>query len=475
MKRSVKDLIIYFIGSLFPMFVGFISSPIFTRYFSPEEYGVLGLINITYSYVNVFFISWISSCIWRYYNKFKSNKNLSKLLNIILSIFIFNALIIIILCFIMIYSIPSLHKYMSLLILKNFAVLVAGFVGYYLIILRLEGKSFKYVLFHSGVAYINFLIMLLLTFKFSWRIESFYFSQLLSNIPFFLAFLIYIRKNASEIYLFKILIKEKDTIKQMFFFGMASGLTIVTQLLLAGGDRYLLKIFRDFSELGIYDRVYNISDKSVILLVRVFFNTVNPLIYDKLENDIKNIPKYYEDLIPKYILLILPIVFFVSLFSKEVAFILLGQKFREGYSIIPFVVFSTFFMGINTFFEVKLKFTNMKYVVRGFLIATILNIFLNVIFIPKFGYHAAAFSTTLSTFILLIYLAKKSKIFKIKYFFKVQKNYSFPLIVLVLCFVSFFSIRVFLNPKLLFSIIEGCLYVSFYILVLIKFNKKILK
>ena len=475
MKKSVKDVIIYFIGSLFPMFIGFLSSPIFTRYFTPDEYGMLGLIDITYNYINVFFVAWISSCLWRYYNKFKSKKELSTLLNIIMSIFFLNSFLLIISGFLIPYLIPSLNKYIILLLFKNLAILISVFVGYYLVILRLEGKSFKYVFFSSSVAYINFFVMLLLTFKFSWRIEAFYFSQILSNLPFFLAFLLYIRKNTTEIKPFKILINEKKIIKEMFLFGMASSLTIITQYLLASGDRYVLKIFRDLSELGIYDRVYNISDRSVFLLIGVFFNTFNPFIYDKLENDIKNIDKHYENLIPKYILLIFPIVLFVSLYSKEVAFILLGEKFRAGYTIIPFVVFGTFFMGLSTFFEVKLRFTNMKYVLRGYIFAAIINIILNFLFIPEFGYHAAAFTTTLSNFILLFYLANKSKIFKLKYILIKEKNYIIPLSFLGFSTIVFFIIRLFFNPNLLFSIIEGCSYFFLYILITIKLNKKLLK
>jgi len=132
-------------------------------------------------------------------------------------------------------------------------------------------------------------------------------------------------------------------------------------------------------------------------------------------------------------------------------------------------------MGLNTFFEVKLRFTNMKYVLRGYIFAAIINIILNFLFIPEFGYHAAAFTTTLSNFILLFYLANKSKIFKLKYILIKEKNYIIPLSFLGFSTISFFIIRLFFNPNLLFSIIEGCSYFFLYILITIKLNKKLLK
>ncbi len=39
----VKDMSWYLIGTIIPMGVGFIKTPVFTRYFTPEEFGYLGL------------------------------------------------------------------------------------------------------------------------------------------------------------------------------------------------------------------------------------------------------------------------------------------------------------------------------------------------------------------------------------------------------------------------------------------------
>jgi len=43
-KRFIVDMGWYLLGTLIPMGVGFVKTPIFTRYFTPEEYGYLGLV-----------------------------------------------------------------------------------------------------------------------------------------------------------------------------------------------------------------------------------------------------------------------------------------------------------------------------------------------------------------------------------------------------------------------------------------------
>ena len=74
----VKDLSWYLLGTLIPMGIGFIKTPVFTRYFTPEEFGYLGLITITFSYISVFLYSWLSGCLWRYYNAYKEKKDLKE-------------------------------------------------------------------------------------------------------------------------------------------------------------------------------------------------------------------------------------------------------------------------------------------------------------------------------------------------------------------------------------------------------------
>ena len=87
-KGFLTDMGWYLGGAVVPMVVGFFKTPIFTRYFTPEEYGYLGLIMITFSYISIFLYSWLSSCLWRYYNAYKLKNDLKTLYSNLLGIFL---------------------------------------------------------------------------------------------------------------------------------------------------------------------------------------------------------------------------------------------------------------------------------------------------------------------------------------------------------------------------------------------------
>ena len=82
-----KDFLWYAIGSVFPLLAGFVKTPIFTRHFSGEAFGQFGLVGITFSFLGMLLFSWISSCLWRYYGKYKTSGDLSLLYSNLIFLF----------------------------------------------------------------------------------------------------------------------------------------------------------------------------------------------------------------------------------------------------------------------------------------------------------------------------------------------------------------------------------------------------
>ena len=76
-NKFYSDLLWYSAGNIIPILVALIKSPVFTRYFTPTEYGYYSLTTITFALLSIVLFTSISSCIWRFYNKYKSSNNLS--------------------------------------------------------------------------------------------------------------------------------------------------------------------------------------------------------------------------------------------------------------------------------------------------------------------------------------------------------------------------------------------------------------
>ncbi|MCD4664391.1 MAG: oligosaccharide flippase family protein, partial [Bacteroidales bacterium] len=251
--------------------------------------------------------------------------------------------------------------------------------------------------------------------------------------------------------------------------GIATNLGI---LLLTSGDRYIISIFCDMRQVGIYNQIYNFSQISIMALVQVFFSVINPEFLKALEYHPEKINKYLFQYYKYYLILLLPIVFYVSIFAKPISVIFFGEDFREGYDMIPYVAFSAFINGFILFRDNKFKFEKKyKLVIIGFLLATVINLVLNFILIPLYGYKMAALTTLISYFILYLYYYINDSV-------KLTHNRPYLIIagktiilLIIQAIVDFFIRKLFaIESNILFSIIEGVIFLSVYVLIIVKPN-----
>ena len=67
LKRLVKDSLIYGIGTVSRSLIGFILIPLYTRYLTTEEYGILALALVALASLNILFELGMSKALFRFY------------------------------------------------------------------------------------------------------------------------------------------------------------------------------------------------------------------------------------------------------------------------------------------------------------------------------------------------------------------------------------------------------------------------
>lgn len=167
-------------------------------------------------------------------------------------------------------------------------------------------------------------------------------------------------------------------------------------IILNQGDRIVISKIVGNSAVAFYGVAYSIG-WIVQIFVRAINSAITPWIYERLkESDIKPIQRR-SGLI---LLLVFLMIIGLMLISPEVVLIFGSSKYADAVYVIPPVAGSVFFVFLYGF----LSFPEFYYEKTGFLMmasiaAAVLNIVLNVIFIPVYGYVAAAY-TTLACYVL---------------------------------------------------------------------------
>lgn len=188
--------------------------------------------------------------------------------------------------------------------------------------------------------------------------------------------------------------------KPMIKWGLHYSLPIVphgiSQIILSSFDRIMISHMISNVATGLYGFAYNIF--VIIQVTATSIDTVwGPWFYEKRKNNdlqlIKQVSKYY-------VLFLLGFSSIVMLISPELVLFLGGRKYLESvYCVIPIVCGGFFAMMYNIPASVEYYHEKTKYIATATVIAAVLNVGLNYIFIKRTGYIAAAY-TTLITYIL---------------------------------------------------------------------------
>ena len=342
--------------------------------------------------------SWISSCLWRYFSRYKEAKELQILYSNLFFLFGWSLLALAVISIVWYQRVDD--ELIKGLVLFSFLQLVFNqlFLGY-MVVIRLTGKSRFYTIFHSIKSMLGLCLALVLVFFFEQGIIALVSSLAILDIA---AVLILSVSNPAKIGL-QIKGINRPLIKQLLSYGSIGFILNLSLLSISYSDRYIIALYFDLDEVGIYDQVAKISQLSIVALTTVYFNTINPTLLRRLESDFKGSLVLMQRYMYPFILLGIPLIFYLALFSKELAFLLLGESFRAGYILMPFIFLATYIHGFSNFFELRLKFSDqLKKLGLIAVLTALLNITLNFVLVKRFGYQWAAYTTLISYLFMLI-------------------------------------------------------------------------
>lgn len=190
-----------------------------------------------------------------------------------------------------------------------------------------------------------------------------------------------------------------------------------SQQILSSCDRIMISNMVDTASAGVYGLSYQVS--SVIRIVWTSINTVLvPWEYDKIESGkTEDIKKLTRVLIVAYGAACVGVMFV----APEVIRIFAPASYYEGIYVMAPVIAGVFFSGLYSLLAI-LEFYYKKniYVMAASSVAAVSNVILNWIFIPVFGYQAAAYTTLACYAFYALLHAINLKRLKIDYFYDMK-------------------------------------------------------
>ena len=462
LSKLANQTFIYGLSSIIGRLLNYLLVPLYTRCFSPSEYGVVTEIYAYVAFFTIILTYGMETAFFRFSVKEKNNRNVFS--TTLISI-IFSSTVFVFLMLLNSQQIASLIGYSNnqeYIVWFSIILALDSISAIIFARLRKKNQAVKFALVRIINIAVNIICNIYFILIKGFGIEYIFISNLISSGVMLMC-----------------LFPETIRISWKFNFSLWKKMLKYSSPLLIAGlagvinetlDRALLKQLLPNSktalyELGLYGGFYKLA-MIVTLFVQTFRYAAEPFFFAQSNN--KSSKKVYASIM-EYFVMFMSVVFLLITTYYEFFVNFLGPTFHDerGFFVVSILLLANIFLGIYYNLSIWYKLTDKTYFGALFsLVGAVITIVMNLILIPKLGFMGSAI-TTLACYVVMTTIS----------YFLSKKHYSIPydlkrlflylMLMLILYTLIFYtSFSIYINTLLLI----GFLLV---LIILHKHKKKI--
>ncbi|MEA1896865.1 MAG: oligosaccharide flippase family protein [Bacteroidota bacterium] len=437
LKYTIKSTIIYSLGGISIKLIGLILLPIYTDYLTTEQYGMWAILEVTAQILATTIGLRLSTSMIRFYSSEKETDRKKKIIFTafgasLLSILIFNLLThpFVGSFSVLFFNTNEFEQYFTFLILWSSFEILNRLV---LDLIRIKERPGLYI----TVTVTKFTVILLLNIFFivvlNMGIGGIILGQLIGSALLILITTPFLLREM-------ILAIDFGLFSKLFRYGFPLVFSGISVFVFSLGDRYLVKLFLGYHEVGIYSLSYKISNVVKLVLVQAFQLGFLPIafnIYDK-----PNAKRFFSKIFTYYAFAIFWFGLAVSVFAREFIIIFASSRdYYEAYLFVPWITLAICFYGLQNFYVIGMHYAKRTKVIAVItLVAASFNIVLNVLLIPRIGLYGAVISAIGTSLLMTILSYQQSQ----KYY---HISYEIPKVLIILGLsITMYFLSLIFNP-----------------------------
>lgn len=387
----MSDSLKYVPSHAVPAVCGFLSLVVFTRFLSPEEYGIYTLIVTTVSFVANTGFGWLNFSGLRFYDESLSRIETLLTTQVVASVFVL-ALLSCFGCGVIWYGgqTGSLEGTGQLFIPGLLLLWTKVPFDWQLIMMRAGRQAFRHTVFRVSESILRLVAAFLLI-----RFMNTGFSGIIAAIAGTYALLSGIEFIQSGI-LARIRLRfySWSTMKQYLGYGLPLIGAGITGTALALADRYMIGLLRDTAEVGVYSAGYRLSEMVVLSFGSILLYAYHPIVirHFNLAGD-KGAEESLAYAFRLLLVVLIPVTAGTACLSGDLS-ALAGEAYQGMEAVFiwvcPGVMFSCFNQVYTRVFELKHATRMILYISIA---AVFVNLIINGMLVPKMGCRGAAVAT----------------------------------------------------------------------------------
>lgn len=454
-KKIGKHSAIFSFSSILSRAIGFLLLPVYTRYLSPTDYGILELLALTLNICGILITQGMPMAFFRNYSFEYSDNNAMKVKAVGTAVFysIISALVYSSILYVMAENVNQLlfapKNYNDLLKFISITLFFQCITYVPDALLRARLMSVKIVIANIIHLVVNISLNIYFVVALNLGVNGIIYGNMIAAV--LLALIIYglIASDLSFSFSFVIL-------RGMLSFGLPFVPAFLALFVINGADRFFLQKFSTTEQVGLYALGYKFSILLRFIIIQPF-SLIWPSVYLPLAKK-ADAPETFARFASIYIVVMSSIGLCIILLTKPAIMLMASKTFWDAHLvciwIVPAVILYGFYDLLNVGINIKKK---TKYIPVIISISAAINIVMNYFLVPEYGMIGASISTFLSFFVMTVlayYL--NNKIYPINY------RWSFIIKVAVL-FIGLLILAIFMDSDSIYMLIKRfCIVLSFF-------------
>ena len=393
LKSAGGDTLKYFPVRLVPALTSLVTVPVFTRLITREDYGDFFLVNSAVSLTGMLFTSWLSASIVRFYWSEERQGRLDRYVSTVvwasmISLAIGAALLAAAMVLLGGVFGDGMRRLMPIALAS---LLLGQFIQLMQQLMRAANRARTFA-----------------TLSIASALLSAAFSVFFVAVPRWGAFGILAGVAAGNVLLLPLALRNArsegslsprhvstETVREFAAYGVPMIPAAVSSWVLILSDRYIIGLSQTAADVGLYGAAYGLGDKIMGLVTAPLLIAIGPVMVQTFEKKGQLLAQQVQTQLTRYYAMAtVPLVFGLWVIARPFMDVFTGPDYRSAFPILPIVAAGVMAYGASQIANNGLAMHKKSLtMMQNTLLAAVLQVTLNLLLVPRFGYIAAAWNT----------------------------------------------------------------------------------
>jgi len=398
-KGIFTDMLKYAPSKLCGMLGNVITVPIYTSLFSVEQYGLYTISIAMLSFLCIIFSDWVGLSGLRFFRHHQLTQDLPKYLTTLVAILTINMVLMFAISFIFRDSLYSFFhvpfKYFLAVLFLIIPVAIRALLSQ---LLRAQLKSISYTL----ATILNQFATIFLAVFFA-KFFNLGAASILLGMGVSISLIDILLLYQSEILkVFKFQKIEWKFILPIVKYGVPIAATSLSAWIITQSNKFIMNSIHGFSKAALVGVGYGLTLPILMTLFAMITVAAIPRIINLYEGKV-DVRPVISKFLGYYILVSLPIITIMSLYSVEYTHLFANAKFYEASTLVPYFSYGVFFLAMTDYTTLQYHLANkthIEFIIK--LISGIVGVVLNFILIKKMGLVGVGIATLGANFLYFL-------------------------------------------------------------------------